>query len=110
MVNLGLQVRLEAKPGKEKELEEFLQTQLSYALGEPGTVVWVAIKISPGVFGIFDAFADETGRKAHLEGEIAKALQGSAGASLLAKPPLIEQISILAAKLPGSGEVPDTLG
>lgn len=110
MVNLGLQVRLEAKPGKERELEEFLHSQLSYALGEPGTVAWFSIRIAPGVFGIFDAFADEAGRKAHLEGEIAKALQGAVGKDLLAKPLAIEQLTILAAKLPGSGEVPDTLG
>jgi len=110
MVNLGLQVRLEAKPGKEKELEEFLRAQLPYALGEPGTVAWFAIKLAPGVFGIFDAFADDAGRKAHLEGEIAKALQGPVGSSLLAKPLAIEELSIVAAKLPGSGEVPDTLG
>ncbi len=109
MVNLGLQVRLEAKPGKEKELEEFLRTQLSYALGEPATVAWFAFRIGPGTFGIFDAFADESGRQAHLDGEIAKAL-GKAAGELLAKPPVIERLDVLAAKLPGSGEVPDSLG
>ena len=109
MVTLGLQVRLEAKPGKEQELEEFLHAQLSYALGETDTVAWFAVRIAPGVFGIFDAFADEDGRKAHLDGEIASALQNRAG-ELLAKPLLIEQLDILAVKLPGSGEVPDSLG
>lgn len=109
MVNVGLQVRLEAKPGKEKELEEFLRAQLSYALGETGTVAWFAIRLAPGTFGIFDAFADETGRNAHLDGEIAKAL-GQIAPQLLAKPPVIERLDVLAAKLPDSGETPDSLG
>ena len=109
MVNVGLQVRLEAKPGKEKELEEFLRAQLSFALGEPATTAWFAIKLDARTFAIFDAFPDETGRQAHLEGEIAKAL-GSSGAMLLENAPLIEKFTVLAAKLPGNGEVPDSLG
>jgi quinol monooxygenase YgiN len=109
MVKLGLQVRLEAKPGKEKELEEFLRDQLSFALGEPATTAWFAIKLDTRTFGIFDAFADEAGQQAHLDGEIAKAL-GKISADLLAKPPQIEKLTVLAAKMPGSGETPDTLG
>jgi quinol monooxygenase YgiN len=109
MVNVALQARLEAKPGKEKELEEFLRALLPYALGEPATVAWFAIKLDASTFGIFDAFADEAGQQAHLDGEIAKALVEDA-AHLLAKPPMIEKITVLAAKLPGSGEVPDSLG
>lgn len=110
MVTLGLQVRLEARPGKEKELEEFLHAQLSFAIGEPATIAWFVIKLAPGIFGLFDAFADESGRKAHLEGEIAKTLEGDVGRNLLAKPPTVEFFNILAAKLPGNGEVPDSLG
>lgn len=109
MVNVGLQVRLEAKPGKEKELEEFLRAQLPFALGEPATIAWFAIKLDDRTFGIFDAFQNESGRQAHLDGEIAKAL-GKAAAHLLATPPMIEKLNVLAAKLPGSGEVPDSLG
>lgn len=109
MVTLGLQVRLEAKAGKEKDLEEFLHAQLPYALGEPATTAWFAVKFGPGSFGIFDAFPDEAGRKAHLDGEIAKAL-GTIAATLLAKTPVIERLDVLAAKLPDSGEVPDSLG
>lgn len=109
MVNVGLQVRLEAKPGKEKDLEEFLRAQLPYALGEPATVAWFAIKLSANTFGIFDAFVNESGQQAHLDGAIAKAL-GEVAADLLAKPPVIEKLSVLVAKLPGSGEVPDSLG
>ncbi len=109
MVNVGLQVRLEAKPGKEMELEEFLRAQLPYALGEPGTTAWFAIKLDAKTFGIFDAFPDENGRHAHLEGEIAKAL-GTVATKLLAHPLDIQKFAVLAAKLPGSGEVPDSLG
>lgn len=109
MVNVALQVRLEAKPGKERELEEFLRAQLSYALGEPATIAWFAVKFDNRTFGIFDAFPDEPGRKAHMEGEIAKVLGQRAG-ELLAHPLNIERMDVIAAKLPGNGEVPDSLG
>jgi quinol monooxygenase YgiN len=109
MVNVALQVRLEAKPGKEKELEEFLRAQLPYALGEPETPAWFALKLDDRTFGIFDAFENESGRQAHLGGEIAMNLGKMAG-ELLANAPNIERLEVIAAKLPGSGEVPDSLG
>jgi quinol monooxygenase YgiN len=109
MVNVALQARLEAKPGKEKELEEFLRAQLSYALGEPETSAWFAVKLDNRTFGIFDAFENDSGRQAHLNGEIAKNV-GKIANDLLVKPPVIEQLDVIAAKLPGSGEVPDSLG
>ena len=99
-VKVGLYVRLTAKPGKEAELQKFLAGALPLANAESGTTVWFAIKYSQNTFGIFDAFADETGRKAHLTGEIAKALMAKAG-ELLASPPNIEQVEVMAAKIPG---------
>jgi quinol monooxygenase YgiN len=96
-VKVGLYVRLQAKPGKEAELQKFLAGALPLANAEAGTTVWYAIKYGPATFGIFDAFADETGRKAHLTGDIAKALMAKAG-ELLASPPNIEQVEVLASK------------
>jgi quinol monooxygenase YgiN len=52
-----------------------------------------------GTFGIFDAFPDEAGRNAHLSGRVAAALMEKAS-DLLAQPPTIEKIDVLAAKLP----------
>ena len=98
-VKVGLYVRLQAKPGKEMELEKFLAGALPLANAEGGTTVWFAIKYGPATFGIFDAFANEAGRKAHLTGEIAKALMAKAG-ELLASPPNIEQVEVMAAKIP----------
>ena len=60
MVNVALLVRLQAKPGKEEEIEKFLQDGLSVVEGEPGTVAWFAVKFGPSTFGIFDAFSDDT--------------------------------------------------
>jgi quinol monooxygenase YgiN len=99
MVKLGLYVRLEAKPGKEKEVEAFLQQGGSMALDEPQTKAWFAIRMGPSTFGIFDVFEDEAGRQAHLTGKIAEALMAKAP-DLLAQPPKIEKIDILASKLP----------
>ena len=98
MTKLALFVRLHAKPGKEAELEKFLAGALPLAQGESWTPVWFALKFGKSEFGIFDAFADEGGRKAHLEGPIAKALMSRAG-DLLAQPPKIEQVDLLAAKV-----------
>jgi len=100
MVKTALLVRLEAKPGKEAEVESFLKSGLPLAEQEPATVAWFAIRLGPSTFGIFDAFPDEAGRQAHLNGRIAAALMAKAS-DLLAKAPVIERVDILAAKLPG---------
>ncbi len=98
MVKVGLLVRLEAKSGKEQELAALLRDGLSLAEAEPATVVWFGFQLSPTTFGIFDAFADESGRAAHLSGRIAAAL-GQKGGELLASPPVIEHLDVLGAKL-----------
>lgn len=96
-VKEALWVPLEAKPGKEKELENFLASALPLVQAEPATITWYAIRMGPGKFGIFDTFADDVGRDAHLKGKVAAALMAKAS-ELLATPPKIEKISILAAK------------
>src|SRR5262249_48964963 len=98
MVNVGLFVRLEAKPGKENAVASFLETGLKLAKQEPTTTVWFALKLGPSTFGVFDAFADETGRQNHLSGKIAAALMANAP-ELLATPPVIERLDVLGAKL-----------
>jgi len=99
MTKLALFVRLEAKDGKEHDLAKFLETGLSLANQEATTPVWFALRLGPKTFGIFDAFADEHGRQAHLNGPIAKALMAHAP-ELLSAPPVIERIDVLGAKLP----------
>ena len=95
--NVGLLARLEAKPGKEKDLETFLKGALPLAQQEAFTNRWYAIKLAPNVFGIFDTFADDAGREEHLSGPIAAALMAKAS-ELLTKPPQIDKIDILAHK------------
>jgi quinol monooxygenase YgiN len=96
-VKLGLLVRLEAKPGKEDELAAFLESGRALALAEEQTVTWYAFRISDREFGIFDTFASEEGRQAHLDGEIAKAL-GEVAPNLLARDPEIVPTTVVAAK------------
>jgi quinol monooxygenase YgiN len=98
MISLGLFVRLEAKPGKEKEVTGFLKQGLQMANQESTTELWFARRLGPSTFGIFDAFADEAGRQTHLNGPIAKALFANAP-DLFAAPPSIEKAEILGAKL-----------
>lgn len=97
MITKGLAVKLEAKPGKEADVEAFLNSGLGLVNDEPLTVTWYAIKFSENTFGIFDTFAGDEGRDAHLNGKVAEALMANA-AELLAEPPKIEKIDILAAK------------
>ena len=99
MVTVGLLVRLEVKPGKESEVESFLKSGLALVQEEPETTVWFAIRMGQSTFGIFDAFPDESGRKAHLTGKVAAALMAKAS-DLLAQPPVIERVDVLATKLP----------
>ncbi len=100
MVSVALLLRLEAKPGKEAEVESFLKGALPVVDDEPETTAWFAIRMGPSTFGIFDAFPGEAGRQAHMTGRVADALRAKAG-ELLAKPPSIEKVDVLAAKLPG---------
>jgi quinol monooxygenase YgiN len=95
MEAIGLLVTLEARPGKDADAEAFLKSAQPLALNENGTLKWYAIKLGPGKFGIFDTFANEGGRNAHLNGEIAKAL-GARANELFATPPQIEKVEILA--------------
>lgn len=88
-----------SKAGKEAEVEAFLKGALPIVEAEPATTAWFAIRLGPATFGIFDAFADEAGRDAHLAGDVAKALMARAG-ELFSKPPQIDKIDVLASKLP----------
>lgn len=97
MAKLGLLANIEAKTGKEAEVESMLTGALPLAQAEAGTRSWYAFKLGPSTFGIFDTFDDEAGREAHLSGEIAKALMGKAD-ELLAKPPQIDKVDLLAMK------------
>ncbi len=98
MVTVGLLVKLEAKSGKEKEVEEFLKSGLDIVMDEPETTAWFAIKMSEKTFGIFDVFPDDSGRQAHLSGKLAAALMEKAG-ELLSQPPDIQKLDVIAAKL-----------
>lgn len=98
MNNVALWVKLEAKPGKEKAVEQFLKNSLMTVEREPATLNWYALRISLNTFGIFDTFADENGRQAHLAGEVAKMLMQKAP-ELFSKPPSIEKLDVLASKV-----------
>jgi quinol monooxygenase YgiN len=100
-VHVALLVRLEAKPGKEAEVEQFLRSGLALVQQEPATTAWFGIRLGPSTFGIFDAFPDESGRQAHLTGQVAAALMAKAG-ELFSQPPSIEKVDVLAAKLPSA--------
>jgi quinol monooxygenase YgiN len=97
MEKLALLARLEAKPGREQEVADFIKSALPLAQAEAETIRWYALQTGPSTFGIFDTFADEAGRNAHLGGEIAKALMAKAP-DLLATAPVIEKVGLLAIK------------
>jgi quinol monooxygenase YgiN len=100
MLKYALLARLEAKPGKEGAVADFLASALALANAEAATPAWFAFRIGASTFGVFDAFADEAGRAGHLAGPIAQALMARAG-ELFAVPPVIEKLDLLAVKLPG---------
>ena len=100
MAKFGLYAALEAKPGKENDVDKFLRSAVPLVEAEPGTRSWFAIR-HPGTatFGIFDTFDDEAGRQAHVSGKVAEALFAKAP-ELFATTPKIQQLDILAEKLP----------
>ena len=97
MVKLALLARLEAKPGKEKEVADFIKSALPLAQQENDTINWYALQLGPSTFGIFDTFEHEEGRNAHLGGPIAQALMAKAP-ELLASAPVIEKVDLIAVK------------
>jgi quinol monooxygenase YgiN len=102
MSKYALYVPLEAKPGKEKDVADFLRAAVPLVRAETGTTTWFAIQEGPSRFAIFDTFEDEAGVDAHLNGRVAAALMEKAqSGDLFAKPPEIHRLGIIADKLPG---------
>jgi quinol monooxygenase YgiN len=97
-VHKALLARLEAKPGKEAAVKDLLISAVALANQEARTTVWFALKLGTSTFGVFDAFADEGGRQAHLNGPIAQALMANAP-ELFSKAPQIDPVDVLGAKL-----------
>ena len=97
-VNVGLLVRMEALPGREADVEQFLRGGLDLVNEEPDTISWYAIRLGPSTFGIFDTFPDDSGRQAHLSGQVAAALMENVGEII--EEPTIEQVDLIASKLP----------
>lgn len=98
-VTVGLFVTLEAQPGKEADVEEFLLAGRSLVGEEPATVAWFAVKMGPTTYAIVDFFPDDAGRTAHLQGKVGQAL-GERADELFAKAPDIVQLDVVASKLP----------
>ncbi|MGH3719740.1 MAG: putative quinol monooxygenase [Pseudonocardiaceae bacterium] len=99
MPTVGLLVTMDAKPGKEAAVEEFLHGGLALVNDEPATTAWFAVRLGGSTYGIFDVFGDDSGRDAHLSGRVAEALMAQAP-DLFDGPPKIEKIDVLATKLP----------
>lgn len=78
-VSVGLLVRFEARPGEEQAVADFLRDGLALVQQEPDTVRWFGLRFGPSSFGIFDAFPDDSGRQAHLDGAVARALEERVG-------------------------------
>jgi quinol monooxygenase YgiN len=96
-LTLGILALVQAKPGREAQVEAFVKAGRDIVEQEPGTRVWYGFRVDDSTFGIFDAFEDEAGRQAHLAGQIPAALAG-AGPDLLAKDPDIRLVDVLAVK------------
>lgn len=102
MTTKALLVTMQAKEGKEAQVEELLRSALPLVQDELGTAAWFAVRLTPEMYGIFDAFADDAGRSAHLSGKVADALF-SAAEELFSAPPEMQRLDVLADKLPGQG-------
>jgi quinol monooxygenase YgiN len=96
-VKYGLLAKLQARPGRADDLAKLLEAARELAVAESGTVTWYAFTTGDGTFGIFDTFADEAGRQAHLNGQIPGAL-AEVASELLSSDPVIDQVAVVAVK------------
>ncbi|VVT22374.1 Quinol monooxygenase YgiN [Rhizobium sp. EC-SD404] len=90
---------MEAKPGKKAEVEAFLRNGLPIFQNEPGTVAWFSVRIGPSTFGIFDAFFRRS-RTASVPLRSPGGGPDGEGARAFASSLIIEELEMLAAKLP----------
>ena len=97
MIDRALFVRIEAKEGKEDEVEDFLRGALDDVMEEDGTIDWYAVKFGSRDFAIFDTFGSEKDRLAHLAGKVGRALIAHTP-TLLSSMPKIEHAEVLASK------------
>lgn len=109
MISSGLLVRLEAKRGREQDVEDFLRSALPLVEEEPGTMAWFGLRFGRGEYGIFDTFPDEAARQAHLEGPVAESLRELSG-KLFESAPRIQKLTVLADKMPLIRDALDTKG
>ncbi|UXM91856.1 putative quinol monooxygenase [Paenarthrobacter sp. JL.01a] len=100
MIKVALLVTLKANPGKEQEVADFLRSARSIVEQEEGTRAWFALQFDDSTFGVFDVFPDEEARRTHLEGGVGQALAAQ-GAELFSVEPSIQNVEVLAFKLPG---------
>ena len=101
MSKVALYVPLQAKPGKEQEVADFLCSALPFVNAEPGTLSWFAVQEGSSQFAIFGTYKDEAARDAHLNGKMAAALMERARAGeLFVGAPEIREIRILSQKQP----------
>src|ERR1700748_3652440 len=100
MTKAGLKVRLEARPGKEDDVADLLRRGQAMVEAEPGTIAWFGVRLGPSTFGIFDAFDDDAGRTTHLSGQLGTELMERAD-ELFRQAPVIEEVDVLADKVPG---------
>jgi quinol monooxygenase YgiN len=101
-IHAALLVRMEVKPGQDREVLKLLQGGLPLVQAEPATLQWFALRFGPTSFGIFDTFLDETGRQAHLQGPLAAALTSRAS-ELFTHLPDIQSVEPIATKAPPLG-------
>lgn len=72
----GTSIRIHAKPGQADALSGFLAGGATAVRDtEPQTLQWIAQREGQNTFRIIDFFANDDGRAAHFEGQVAAALQ-----------------------------------
>ena len=97
MITVGLLMRVEVKPDKVDEVEALLIEGLKTVQKEEETTVWLALRLGPTTFGVVDAFPNDAARQAHLAANADALAQAG---ELLTQAPSIEQVDVIAAKLP----------
>jgi hypothetical protein len=96
ITTLALFVRLDARTGREDEVEALLRSIQPLVGATEPVRCWFALQMAPQVYGLFSTFDSEADREAYLQ--VLSQVWAERTSELLSRPPVTEKVEVLVAQ------------